>query len=111
MLFSAVAFGALAPANVPAHGLDLFDRPGRPAQIGRHVGEINAWHRFRTAASCIGRGGATQSHEKGGRANLQHPSLLTAGRGDPGDVTSCISSGYSGAINGRWRRPKARIDP
>ena len=79
MLFSAGAFGALAPANVPAHGLDLFDRPGWPAQIGRHVGEIDARHRFRaTAAACAGRIRAKRCRQEDGGDHPEHASLLFA---------------------------------
>ena len=79
MLFSAVAFGALAPANVPAHGLDSLDRPGWPAQIGRHVGEIDARHRFRAAAAtCAGRINAKRCRQQHGRDYLEHTSVLFA---------------------------------
>ena len=77
MLFSTVAFGALAPANVPAHGLNLFYRPGRPAQIGRHVGEIDARHRFcAAAATCAGRINAKRCRQQYGRDYLEHASVL-----------------------------------
>jgi hypothetical protein len=77
MLFSAVALRALAPANVPAHGFDLFDRPGWPAQIGRHVGEIDARHRFRAAAATrAGRINAKRCRQQHGRDYLEHASVL-----------------------------------
>jgi len=79
MLFSAVAFGALAPANVPAHVLDLFDRPEWPAQIGRHIGEIDARHRFRAAATCAGRIHAKRCRQEDGRGYLEHAFLPYVG--------------------------------
>jgi hypothetical protein len=79
MLLSAIAFGTLAPANVPAHRLDMFDRSGWPAQIGRHIGEIDARHRFRTATSCTGRTRAKRCRQQHGRYYPEHASLLIAG--------------------------------
>ena len=103
MLFSAVAFGALAPANVPAHVLDLFDRPEWPAQIGRHVGEIDARHRFRAAAAaCAGRIHAKRCRQEDGRGYLEHAFLLFAepkGRSRVLNMIRIIVSHDCGTIN------------
>ena len=102
MLFSAVASEALVEANVTAPGLELFDRPGRPAQIGRHVGITDARHRFRAAAMCAGRIHAKRCRQEDGRGYLEHAFLLFAepkGRSRVLNMIKMIFSHDCGTIN------------
>jgi hypothetical protein len=107
MLLSAVASRALAPANVPAPGLDLFDRPGRHAQIGRHVSKTDARHRFRTTTACAGRIHAKRCRQEDGRGYLEHAFLLFAepkGRSRVLNMIKMIFSHDCGTINEKMFR-------